>query len=305
MNILSFDVGIKNLAYCLVNVTDTDAKKFNIIDWGVINLMATANKTDDASHKCMTCTKKATLQTMSADRYYCAIHAKKDAHFKPIDNKFKEFAVVHSLDKIPMKRLNEFVAHHSIIVASVTGKKPLKPELTAIVKKFISDWCFVKCGSGEKKKKANDFDLVSLGVALRDKFDVTFADLSNISKVVIENQIGPLAIRMKSLQGMITQYFIMKGLEDISYISASNKLKMFEGMYCHDDVYVEEKIADEIKNDKYKSNDKYKERKHKSVEIVAKLVDGMPIWEKVFKTHSKQDDLADSLLQAIWYASSK
>ena len=297
MNILSFDVGIKNLAYCLVNVTDAAAKKFDILDWGVINLMVT-DKTADASHKCMTCSKKATLQTMSGDRYYCAIHAKKDAHFKPIDNKFKEFAVVHSLDKIPMKRLNEFVAHHSIII---TGKKkPLKAELTAIVKKFISDWCFVKCGSEEKKKKANDFDLVSLGVALRDKFDVTFADLTTVGKIVIENQIGPLAIRMKSLQGMITQYFIMKGLEDISYISASNKLKMFEGTELMYEVDSDQE--DEVeKNDK----DKYTERKDKSVEIVAKLVDGMPIWEKVFKTHAKKDDLADSLLQALWYASSK
>ena len=305
MNILSFDVGIKNLAYCLVNVVDANDKKFNILDWGVINLMAT-NKTDDASHKCMTCKKKASLQTIANDRHYCAIHAKKDAHFKPIDNKFKEFAVVHSLDKIPMKRLNEFIAHYSIIIAS---KKPLNGELFEIVKKFISDYCFVKCGSGEKKKKANDFDLVRLGVALRDKLDATFsAEIrETINKIVIENQIGPLAIRMKSLQGMITQYFIMKELTNISYISASNKLKMFEGselMYEADSD--EEKNAKDKDKDKNKdSKKKYKERKDKSVEIVAKLVDGMPIWEKVFKTHAKKDDLADSLLQALWYASSK
>ena len=300
MNILSFDVGIKNLAYCLVNVTDATSKKFNIIDWGVINLMATANKTDDASHKCMTCTKKASLQTIANDRHYCVIHAKKDAHFKPIDNKFKDFAVVHSLDKIPMKRLNEFIAHYSIIIAS---KKPLKGELLEIVKKFISDYCFVKCGSGEKKKKANDFDLVRLGVALRDKLDATFsAEIrETIDKIVIENQIGPLAIRMKSLQGMITQYFIMKELTDISYISASNKLKMFEGSELMYEVDSEEEKNDKD-NDK-ESKKKYKERKDKSVEIVAKLVDRMPIWEKVFKTHAKKDDLADSLLQALWYAS--
>jgi hypothetical protein len=304
MNILSFDVGIKNLAYCLVNVVDANATKFNILDWGVINLIST-NNTDDASHKCMTCTKKASLQTIANDRHYCAIHAKKDAHFKPIDNKFKEFAVVHSLNKIPMKRLNEFIAHYSIIIASGTGKKPLKGELLEIVKKFISDYCFVKCGSGEKKKKANDFDLVRLGVALRDKLDATFsAEIrQTIDKIVIENQIGPLAIRMKSLQGMITQYFIMKELTDISYISASNKLKMFEGselMYCDDDIE-EKNVEDKDKE----SKKKYKERKDKSVEIVAKLVDGMPVWEKVFKTHAKKDDLADSLLQALWYASSK
>jgi hypothetical protein len=174
-----------------------------------------------------------------------------------------------------------------------------------IVKKFISDYCFVKCGSGEKKKKANDFDLVRLGVALRDKLDATFsAEIrETIDKIVIENQIGPLAIRMKSLQGMITQYFIMKELTDISYISASNKLKMFEGSELMYEVDSEEEKND---NDKDKdSKKKYKERKDKSVEIVAKLVDGMPIWEKVFKTHAKKDDLADSLLQALWYASSK
>ena len=89
----------------------------------------------------------------------------------------------------------------------------------------------------------------------------------------------------------------MKGLEDISYISASNKLKMFEGTELMYEVDSDQE--DEVeKNDK----DKYNERKSKSVEIVAKLLDGMPIWEKVFKTHAKQDDLADSLLQALWYA---
>ena len=45
--------------------------------------------------------------------------------------------------------------------------------------------------------------------------------------VIIENQIGPLAIRMKTIQGMIVQYFIMSNLnvEHIEFISASNKLK--------------------------------------------------------------------------------
>lgn len=293
MNILSFDVGIKNLAYCLVNVVDATEKKFNIVDWGVINLM-----TDDGIQKsCVTCKKKASLQTMSGDRYYCAIHAKKDPHFKPIDNKFKEFAIVHSLDKIPIKRLNEFISAESIIIPGT--KKLLKGELLEMVKKFISDWRFVKCGSGEKKKKANDYDLVGLGIALRDKFNSSFTKYikdSKIDKIVIENQIGPLAIRMKSLQGMITQYFIMNGQEDISYISASNKLKMFEGteLLYEKDSDDEQEIHTEKK--------KYKERKDKSVEIVAKLLEDVPLWRDVFKTHTKKDDLADSLLQALWYA---
>ena len=35
MKILSFDVGIRNLAFCIINKTDTD---FKIEDWGLIDL---------------------------------------------------------------------------------------------------------------------------------------------------------------------------------------------------------------------------------------------------------------------------
>ena len=37
MKILSFDVGIKNLAYCLIEVSDKDNKEHKILDWDIIN----------------------------------------------------------------------------------------------------------------------------------------------------------------------------------------------------------------------------------------------------------------------------
>ena len=48
----------------------------------------------------------------------------------------------------------------------------------------------------------------------------------DFKEAIIENQIGPNAIRMKGLQGMITMYFISKGVPVI-YWNASNKLKPY------------------------------------------------------------------------------
>ena len=68
--------------------------------------------------------------------------------------------------------------------------------------------------------------MIDCGKLLKKHLDKHFSD-KNIDKIIIENQIGPLALRMKMLQGMITQHFIENGNDDIEFINASNKLKDF------------------------------------------------------------------------------
>ena len=81
---------------------------------------------------------------------------------------------------------------------------------------------------------------------------------------------------MKTLQGMITQYFIDNNVSNIEYISATNKLKE----------YSNKKMS-------------YNERKKLSVQTVKdKLKDG---WLEYFIKNKKKDDLADTLLQALFY----
>ena len=46
---------------------------------------------------------------------------------------------------------------------------------------------------------------------IQKSYDEQFNDLV-IDIVLIENQLSPVAIRMKSLQGMISQYFIMNNI---------------------------------------------------------------------------------------------
>ena len=63
---------------------------------------------------------------------------------------------------------------------------------------------------------------------LKESLDEYFTD-KEIDLILIENQIGPLALRMKMIQGMITQHFIEVGLTNIEFVNAINKLKIFLG----------------------------------------------------------------------------
>ena len=123
--------------------------------------------------------------------------------------------------------------------------------------------------------------MIECGKLLKQHLDKNFGE-KEIDKIIIENQIGPLALRMKMLQGMITQHFIENGKDDIEFINASNKLKEFLN----------------------KKKTTYNERKKLGIEITRKYINENELlykWVDVFNKHSKKDDLADSFLQALWY----
>ena len=104
-----------------------------------------------------------------------------------------------------------------------------------------------------------------------------------------ENQIGPLANKMKTIQGMISQYFIMKNNNiHIDFISATNKLKDF------------------IKDTTNKTD--YKERKKLGIQITTQLIkseDRFNKWSSFLDKHNKKDDLSDCFLQGLWYIKNK
>jgi hypothetical protein len=92
---------------------------------------------------------------------------------------------------------------------------------------------------------------------------------------------------MKTLQGMITQYFIMRGVPDIQYVSATNKLKLFSDA-------VTGTGATDDKAD-------YADRKKRSIEITRTLIPAHAHATLKFENHKKKDDLADCFLQGIWW----
>ena len=56
---------------------------------------------------------------------------------------------------------------------------------------------------------ANKISIVSLGIKIKENFDKLFNDI-NLDHIIIENQISPIANRMKTIPGMIIQHFIEK-----------------------------------------------------------------------------------------------
>ena len=91
---------------------------------------------------------------------------------------------------------------------------------------------------------------------------------------------------MKTLQGMLVQYFTMAGLNvsNIEFISATNKLKEF-----------------------ITGKTSYAMRKKIGIEKCNELLLlGINAnFSEYFNKHKKKDDLADSFLQGIWYMKNK
>ena len=143
----------------------------------------------------------------------------------------------------------------------------------------IIDWNVISLC--DNKEKVNQINLINVGKTLKDKLNKLLKNIQ-IDFVLIENQIGPLAIKMKSLQGMIAQYFIMKNIENIEFISSINKLKPYLG--------------------NLKTN--YQQRKQYGVEICKCYLNQFDIlikWQSYFNQNKKQADLPDCFLQALSY----
>ena len=142
--------------------------------------------------------------------------------------------------------------------------------------------------------KAMDVDLITIGKNMMQELDnvlgmggLEISDTKiDIDIAIIENQISTIASRMKTLQGMIAQYFIMKHTPHIEFISAANKLKMFMT----------------------KKKTTYTERKAESVEITAELLETKEEFvnfKGYLNKNKKKDDLADCFLQGIYYLTIK
>jgi hypothetical protein len=186
------------------------------------------------------------------------------------------------LNKQKQQNLVDLAIKYKLIVlynSNITTYK--KAQLTEMLNNYSKNNCFLPVEKGNASK----VDLVTIGRNIQHRFDDILCDyLLTIDTIIIENQIGPIANKMKTIQGMLSQYFIMKNNNiSVDFISATNKLKDF--------------IDKTIKMD-------YKERKKLGVQTCSNFVSNdaqFSEWSSFFSKHQKKDDLSDCFLQGLWY----
>jgi hypothetical protein len=268
MKILSIDVGIKNLAFCLFEKSE-NSEYFKITKWDTVNISEKETHNCSFSDKNGLCNKPAKFK--KDDVCFCLKHSKKQNYQIPSSELKPTF-----INKQKLKTLHEIADSHGVKYEP----KIKKTELVAAINDHIYNNYFQEIQS----KKASEVNLYNIGTNIKIHFDKLFSGENCIEYVIIENQIGPIATRMKTIQGMLVQYFVMcqVNVKNIEFISASNKLK------------------DCDVKDKTKYSDRKKLGISKCLETIS--TDHRFI-EKVeyFNLHKKKDDLADSFLQGMWF----
>lgn len=286
MRLVSFDVGIKNMAYCILDVSGVFSNivdsSLSIVKWDVVNLMnekldkklCTVLNITKAKTPPKVCGKNAKYEKNGT--CYCNKHAENSCLMIPCKNNSVSF-----IKKMKLEDLKSFSTEHRIDI-SENDTRPTIQEKTI---KYINQKTLDVINT--KKTNAGELDLITIGRNLKNEMDKIFTD-DTITHIIIENQISPIANRMKTIQGMLAQYFIMKEKNDykvhIEFLSSSGKLKGFE-------------TQPENEN-----QTEYKKHKNDAVYHCKKILemDKFQSWKHVLET-KKKDDLADCFLQAIYY----
>lgn len=297
MKTISFDVGIKNMAYCVFDCSTN----VDILEWKVINLMEEQQTNPLCSCNIIPKSKKAQIKPCKKhakysknDNYYCEKHAVDSQYILPTkDNTFTHIKKKKNEDLIKWGKT------HFLFLNIENLEKPNKQCLLDTIKNYLDIHCLDPVKK-VKNKTASQTDLVVIGKNMKKMFNTNklFAQLDN---VIIENQISPIANRMKTIQGMLAQYFIMINDNcDIDFISSSNKLKQFQS---------EGSRPINVKSDKQTptTNPNYKEHKKDGIyycERILQINDNLSGWLESMDT-KKKDDLADAFLQGLWFFKSK
>lgn len=285
MKYLSFDVGIKNMAYCLMEINNNINNKYNIICWENINI-------NNSYDKLCECGKIGLYSNIIDDNiiYYCLEHKKK---FEVIEyNIINNSDFVDNYKKIissekcnyNFKYNNKFCnkkvqyEHNNILLCNSHAKQHYKN---------LNNNRKIKKIKNDKLNYSNTIE--NLIRILDNKKELLQADI-----IIIENQPSFKNPTMKSISNSIYNYYLIRGIidkninnsniQEVRFFSPINKLKLIKN-----------------KNNIVDKNINYKCLKRLSVEYCYDFLicECLNEWHIFLSRSKKKDDLSDCLLQIL------
>jgi len=292
-----------------------------IIDWGVMNLLS--DKVPEYTCNCALKTaKKRASEPISTihprlclrlakyqkgQEYFCEKHAKASNYSFP-NSELSKSKLQKCCDFGELsKNMNRSMEYSDFAKVKRTKKETIE---------FFMNLVNVHCLESivYKKTSSKTANLVDIGKEINVQLSailLKFDPNREITHIIIENQISPIANRMKTIQGMLSQYFIMK-YEDrnitIDFISSFNKLKMFsKDQHQEQSTNMNPIVQTATNRVEEPINANYKKHKKDGIYYCRQILEQNLELNCVvdFEKHAKKDDLADSFLQGIWYLKSK
>ena len=285
--ILSFDVGIKNLAYCLM-VKNNDS--IIVKDWNIINLV------EDRNLCCYELRTKNKCGKIA--RFIC------NRVNKEINNKIEQLTLckahstkfIPSIDKLEDK--NTFLCNH-LKCKNSANIGILNNNLWSFCNKHEKDTKKIITQFKPKKllgQNCSQQPIQELATKLFTKLD-SLKSFMNVEEVLIENQPSLKNPNMKTIATLLYSYFIFRGILDknktnsklnyVKFISPSNKLKVMKSI-------TNEKL--EKAKDK---REEYEITKGLGLIYCQTLINNNE--KKYLDEHIKKDDLCDAYLQGFRY----
>lgn len=264
--VLAFDIGIRNLAYCLME-KPTDVSGFRIVAWDNYDLLAgqSAATASESAANCARCSSKATYETRGG--IYCVRHC-------PLDR-----PAFRDLSGTLLKRLPAAKDLREILISKGVAR-PGKSKGDFLQK--LSELYSLPILK-QKKKKAVDTELTVLHDGIR-RFVAQNKDLFHTSStILLENQPVLKNPTMKSVQ-----ILLFATLRDILQPNPP-LLKL---------VHAKMKVAGAT------GDEGYAERKAGSEKRVEDLLKGQTIvqasqWKRHLETYTKKNDLTDAFCMSI------
>lgn len=288
----SWDIGIKNLAYCIYSKNDNEIKKWDIINIS-IDIPIKCNGVMKNGQPCKAMAKFKGENIDNKINNYCGSHKSlykqfgdltEEQYIKNITtntiglcNKCKRKSIFNDMCRV----------HYNSYIKSIIKNTKLNPI---------------------KKKKCTSYDPQLFAINMYKLLD-QIPELLQIDQVYIENQPCLKNPIMKSIGVMLFSYYVMKSMErnlnyEIKYVSASNKLKIQDidnfiefigddsGLKILDNIMIKYLLSPEKTKIKERNEEFYKPYtqdiiRQYSIQVLKLLLNGQSIDDKILNNKIK------------------